>query len=124
MGQRRWDDAERLVVERLRDAPGHTTTRGLAAVLAMRRGDRRRADSLLASVDPWDRGTMLMFRARIAALVGQQDSAVALLREAVTAGVGSWHWVHGAAWHDLVALREDPRAAAILDGREPPLGRR
>lgn len=117
MGQQRWDDAERLVTQRLRELPGHTTTRGLGAVLATRRGDRVRAEALLSSVDPWDRGTMLMFRARVAAVVGQRDSALAYLREAVATGVGSWHWVHGAAWHDLATLRQDPRAAAILEGR-------
>lgn len=114
VGQGRWDDAERVVRDRLARLPGHTTTRGLAAVLAARRGDRAAAEEYLARVDPWDRGTVMLFRARVAAVLGARDEAITLLQQGSALGIGSWHWTHGTAWRDFATIRDDPRVVGLL----------
>jgi tRNA A-37 threonylcarbamoyl transferase component Bud32/TolB-like protein/tetratricopeptide (TPR) repeat protein len=114
VGQAHWADAERLVRQRLASLPGHTTTRGLAAVLAARRGDESAAEALMARVDPWDRGTMMLFRARVAAVLGERETAIASLQQASAIGVGSWHWTHGTAWRDFASVRDDPRVGRVL----------
>jgi hypothetical protein len=115
MGQQKWDEATRMVAARLVEEPDHVTVRGLAAVLAARRGDTAVVARHLHQQQPWERGPMLLFRARVAAIEGQHDQAVALLSEAVAAGVGSWHWVHGTAWHDFELIRSDVRFRRLMN---------
>jgi tetratricopeptide (TPR) repeat protein len=132
----RWDEARRsfeaLAAERRGEASaagdhgmyglaplGPPDYRGYLGVLAARRGNRgaaRAADSALAAF----RGSHLFgrptyWRARIAALLGERERAVALLREALQQG-RTHVTVH--AEGDFAALRELPAFQALIRVRE------
>jgi tetratricopeptide (TPR) repeat protein len=83
--------------------------RGYLGVLAARRGDAaaaRGADSALAAMrTPFLLGRHTYWRARIAALLGERERAVALLREALQQG-RTYVVVHTEA--DFAALRDIP----------------
>lgn len=116
VGQRRWHDAEVVVTDLLRDRPDRLLYRGLAASLAARRGDSARAAELLADEQPWEKGEMMLFRARVAAVQGNADQATAYLGEALRTGLGAWHWTHGVAWNDFAEVRHDPRFQRLVAG--------
>jgi len=106
----RLDEAQRLFTHLLADAPhgpaGHAalgvgpgslgdlpdaiTYRGYLGVIAARRGDgaaaRRLAQALAAERGPYLFGRPAVWRARIHALLGERDQAVALLREGLSQG--------------------------------------
>src|SRR5690606_10668440 len=90
--------------------------RGQAAVLAARQGGFQRADSLLVTYHPSDRGEMLLYRARVAAIAGDVDQAVALLSQALGSGVDRWHWIHTLAWRDFATVRDDSRYLVLMAG--------
>jgi len=74
----------------LGDLPDAITYRGYLGVLAARRGDggaaRRLAQALAAERGPYLFGRPAVWRARIHALLGERDQAVALLREGLSQG--------------------------------------
>jgi hypothetical protein len=115
VGQRKWAEATHLVRLQLAREPERLAARGVAAVLAARSGDRAEAARLLSTYQPWERGEVLLFRARVAAVLGRADEAVTLLGQAVASGVGSWHWTHGTAWHDFESIRTDGRIRRLLN---------
>ena len=90
----RWDDAQRMFARLAADAPDDLDHVGYLGALAARRHDTsaaRRADSLLMSVrQPYVFGRPTYWRARIAALGGDRERAVALLRQALEEGRGYW----------------------------------
>ena len=89
--------------------PDALDRRGYLGVIAARRGDRAaalEADRALAATSmPYLRGRHTYWRARIAALLGESDRAVVLLREALQQG-RTYQEVHGEA--DLMPLRDVP----------------
>jgi TolB-like protein len=108
-GQRHWREAMEVAEARYRQHPDRMRNRAAVAILASRLGDTARASSLLEKADPWDRGEWLLMRARNAAVQGRREEALALLTQALSTGVGSWHWRHGQVWHDFETVRDDPR---------------
>jgi tetratricopeptide (TPR) repeat protein len=74
----------------LGDLPDAITYRGYLGVLAARRGDgaaaRRLVQALAAERGPYLFGRPAVWRARIHALLGERDQAVALLREGLSQG--------------------------------------
>jgi tetratricopeptide (TPR) repeat protein len=105
----RWDDAraafERLAAEQPRDPE----PRGYLGALAARRGDRAAAlaaDRTLAALrEPYLFGRHTYWRARIAALLGERERGVALLRDALQQG-RTYLEVHSEA--DFAPLRAVP----------------
>jgi hypothetical protein len=89
----------------------------MAALLAARRGDpgaARRLDTELAALDePYLLGAQTVWRARIAAVLGENDRALRLLRQAFSEGQDSrLRW----ALHtdrDFDELRENPALRAM-----------
>jgi hypothetical protein len=83
---------------------------GLRGVLAARQNDPARARGLvrrLAAIAPrYNFGIPTVWRARIAAALGQRDSAVALLRQAFAEGREYDLWLHRD--QDLAPLRDYP----------------
>jgi tetratricopeptide (TPR) repeat protein len=83
---------------------------GLRGVLAARQNDPARARVLarrLAAIPPrYNFGIPTVWRARIAAALGQRDSAVTLLRQAFAEGREYDLWLHRD--QDLAALRDYP----------------
>lgn len=90
--------------------------RGTLMLARARTGDRR-ALRLLGGAGPNELGLHTVYRARLAAVEGDLDRAIALLTEALGQGVDGWAWVHTGAWRDFQSLRGDPRFQRIL---EPP----
>ena len=88
---------------------------GYHGTVAARRGDRRAAlaaDSALAALaDPYLGGANTLWRARIAAVLGERGRAVALLRKAFADG-RAVPWLHGDP--DFLALRDDPSFRELM----------
>ena len=86
----RWDEADLLFRELSAEFPTSVTYRGYLGVIAARRGDTEAAkaiDEQLAAVDrPYLLGFHTYWRGRIAAVLGDRESAVRLLRDAIAAG--------------------------------------
>jgi len=84
------DSARAIASDLARAHPKNEQYAGLLGVLAARRGDRAEAarlDRLLVTLDrPLRRGQALYWRACIAALLGERDTAVDLLARALDAG--------------------------------------
>ncbi len=125
IGQRKWREADAELTRLLQDQPPRLRLRGMAALVAGHRGDRARAERLLEGSTPDERGEWLAYRARLAAIFGEREEALRLLREAIATGVrlsiGGWHWVHGAAIHEFAKLGDDPDLARLLAPVPPPV---
>jgi tetratricopeptide (TPR) repeat protein len=80
---------------------------GMRGVLAARRGQPDSARAIAEQLErlrlPYLNGRHTRWRARIAALLGEKDAAVALLQQAYREGVGFGIWLH--ADMDLESLR-------------------
>lgn len=124
----RWD-AARSIWERLAARyPEHQEYRARLGVLAARRGDRAEADSIDAwlggfgssfGAGPFDvNGGPLIWRARIAAQLGERDRATALIRRALDGGMRHGYLLLHAV-KDLDPLRGYPPFDALLRPRGP-----
>ena len=90
-------EAEAIARQLLEDSTANVDVQAELASLAAERGDVARADSIdrWLAAQPVSRAnwSALIYRARVAALLGRLDSAVALTREALDAG--AWPgWIH------------------------------
>lgn len=112
----RWEDAVEVLQSLARDFPDRPTYRGLAAVAAARTGDAEGAVRWLSEPFPRSEGEHDVYRARLAALRGDADGAVALLADALRAGVDGMAWLHATAWRDFRALDRDPRFRRLMAG--------
>jgi hypothetical protein len=96
-------------------SPDEVDCRGFVGVLAARRGDRAAAlaaDRALATPHrPYLHGRHTYWRARIAALLGDHERAVALLRESLREGQ-MYPALHGAI--DLAPLRDLPTFRELI----------
>jgi predicted Zn-dependent protease len=99
--------AKRYLDPLIANDPQDLRFRGYAAMCDVSQGDRAaaaRADAWLASLTrPYLRGEHTLWRARIAAMLGERDQAVALLREAFNQG--TWYSASLHADFGLAALR-------------------
>lgn len=106
----RWDEARRLFEELASEAPSEVNLRGFLGVLAARRGDfetaRRISESLTGMAPRRDFGRDVYWQACIAALLGERERAVALLREAYARGRPFSIFLHRDM--DLEPLRDYP----------------
>jgi tetratricopeptide (TPR) repeat protein len=103
-----FDEARKIFEELVKESPDKIEYRGYLGVLAARRGNRAetiKVSSWLENLNrPYLYGDPLIWRASIAALSGDQDRAVMLLREAFAQGAE-----YGIDWHrdpDLESLRD------------------
>jgi tetratricopeptide (TPR) repeat protein/tRNA A-37 threonylcarbamoyl transferase component Bud32 len=105
------DAAERLLRALAADAPEDHSVQGALGTIAARRGDEaeaRRWSEWLAALDRPDiQGDNTYWRARIAALLGEPDEAVSLLRQAWREGT-YWVWDSAHRDPDLDAIRRHP----------------
>jgi tetratricopeptide (TPR) repeat protein len=113
---RRWDEARALFQELLSEQPEDIAPLGYLGALAARRGDRAEAErvsaSLAASTQPYLRGAHTLWRARIAALLGDREQALALLHESLAQGQIFLLRLHTDA--DLDPLRNHPSFRELL----------
>ena len=91
----RWEEAER-VLQGVTPEPAGFRTRALTALLAARQGDlatARQIDAALAAIDrPYLFGEPTFWRARIAAVLGDDRGALDLLRQSFREGRGGQGW--------------------------------
>jgi tetratricopeptide (TPR) repeat protein len=125
----RWSEAF-VVFDSLRhEFPTRIKYRGMAALAATRAG-RAGGEVLLGSPAAHETGTHLAFRARLTAIRGEPQRAVALLADGIRAGIGSLPWLHAEARVDLdlltrveaelpLSLRVPARAASRTRRRSP-----
>jgi tetratricopeptide (TPR) repeat protein len=102
-----WDEAAAVFQALVGDTSAVPYTLGARGAVAVRRGDTElalRISQELADLElPYLNGAHTLWRARIAALLGERDEAIDLLRRALGEGVG-----HGISLHvdmDLEPLR-------------------
>jgi thioredoxin-like negative regulator of GroEL len=112
----RYDDADR-VLRPLAARDTASETQGLAALVAARRGDTTTATRLAARFAergdrPYETGGVLRLRASVAAVLGQREAMLALLRQGAAAGFGIPWVLHGDP--DFAAYQRDPDVAALL----------
>ena len=85
-----WEAAQALFEELANEFPGNVNYQGYLGVLAARRGDRNKAqqisERLEGLADPYDFGRDTYWQACIASLLGEQDRAMVLLRDAYAQG--------------------------------------
>jgi tetratricopeptide (TPR) repeat protein len=107
----RWDEARALYEQLAQEFPGRIFYRGALGTLAARRGDREEAlrisDALVGLTGPYDFGEEFYWRADIAALLGERDRAVSLLRDAFARGF-PFSQYNPHADKDLESLRDYP----------------
>jgi len=103
-----FEEARKTFEELVKESADNIDYHGYLGVLAARRNDRAEAmkvSSWLENLNrPYVYGDHLLWRAEIAALLGEQDRAVMFLREAFAQGAA-----YGIQWHrdaDLESLRE------------------
>ena len=116
----RYADAVPLTDSLLGEAAPATDWVGLRGVLAARLGDSERAaemaQRLAAEPRRYGFGVATLWRARIAAVRGLRDSAVALLGQAFEEGREYDLWIHRDL--DLESLRGYPPFAALIKPRD------
>ena len=102
------------------DMPDHLTFLGFLGVVAAREGkrdDALRIDRELQATNPRYRyGRHTMWRARIRAVLGDRDTAVALVQEAFAQGYARGGVMH--LYPSLASLRNDPAYQELLKPKE------
>ena len=112
----RWDDAKVIAEELAREVPSDPNYLGYLGTLAAQRGERDEALRIseeLASLDrPFLLGLNTLWRARVSAVLGEQQQAVSLLRQAHQEG----QWFHVAIRDnmDLESLRGYPPFVELM----------
>ena len=113
------DSARAIAAALARAHPKNEQYAGLLGVLAAQRGDRAEAarlDQLLVTLErPLGRGQAIYWRACIAALLGERDTAVDLLKRALDAGyVYQVRFLDAHLEPSFAALRAYPRFQDLL----------
>lgn len=109
-----YDRAELLLDALDREVPDRLFYRGQLATLAARRGNAPLAARRLGVADGRSRGEYLLYHARICALLGAHNDAIAKLSEGIAVGVTNWHWMHHALQRDFAGLKSDTRYQRLI----------
>jgi serine/threonine protein kinase/tetratricopeptide (TPR) repeat protein len=112
----RWPEAEALYRQLADEQPENINLQGRLGTLAARRGERGEAERisrwLQEARQPYLLGVNTLWRARIAALLGDREAAVGLLREAFAQGQRYGPFYHNDP--DLEPLRDYPPFRELL----------
>lgn len=100
----RWPEAEPYFESLTRDYPDRRDYRNLHALTIARSGRFEQANAALGPRPRYNPGEHTYFRARIAAIAGRKQEAIALLAQAAGEGFTGWPWVHSTAHRDLSVL--------------------
>lgn len=116
----RYDEALLRVRGLRREHPRDVDFIGTEGVLRARLGDAERAqrlsDTLTLMNNLYDYGLASVYRARIAAVFGDADAAMARLREAISEGKEQDLWLHRDP--ELASLREHAAFSALVRGKD------
>ena len=111
-----WEEARELYREFAEQSPAAYGNVGVLGVIAARLGEieeARRIDDRLAAIDrPYVFGGPMLWRARIAASLGERERAVNLLRDAFGRGTNYGIWLHRDP--ELASLRDYPPFQDLL----------
>jgi tetratricopeptide (TPR) repeat protein len=105
--QQRWAEALPYFRSLHEGAPDDLQYRGLLALTLAHLGDHAAAEQLLGAPPRYSRGGHSTFRARLAAIRGDKQAALAHWSEAVGGGVNGIVWMHAASRHDLALVASD-----------------
>ena len=90
----RWEEARTIYEDLLKEEPENINHIGYLGAMAARRGDREEALRISTQLEevkrPYLYGNHTYWRARIAALLGDKENAVRLLRESIAQGQTYW----------------------------------
>jgi serine/threonine protein kinase/predicted Zn-dependent protease len=113
----RWDEARASLEGLAKESPDNLPYQGALGTLAAhqgRRDDAQRIATQLRDLDrPYLRGAHTLWRARIAALLGERESALSLLREALAQGQPFSVTLH--TDEAFESLRSDPGFRELLE---------
>ncbi len=115
----RWSDARPYFESLVADFPQRITYRGYAALVDARLGTGR-PERRLAEDPPYERTTMMVYRARLAAVRGDTAAALAAMSEALRLGIQGFSWLHGTAHADFAALAGNADWQRLFSGEEAP----
>jgi tetratricopeptide (TPR) repeat protein len=114
-----WADARALYATLFAEDSSTVEHLGALGVLSARLGRTAQADSiaarLVADARPYTFGGPRIWAARIAAVNGDREGAVALIHQALREGYARLHSLH--AEHDFESLRDFPAFREILEPR-------
>jgi hypothetical protein len=114
LGLGRYDRAEQLLDGLDREGPERLYHRGQLAALAARRGNAPLAMRRLRAAPSASLGEYAVYEARVAALLGHREEAIAKLSEAIALGVSNWHWMQHEMQRDLASLAGDARYERLI----------
>ena len=115
----RWDDARTIYRSLYDEEPATVEHLGALGVLSARLGRTSEADSiarqLIGDSRPWLFGGPRVWAARVAAVNGDREGAIALIRQALREGYARLYLLH--AERDFEPLRDFPAFREILEPR-------
>jgi tetratricopeptide (TPR) repeat protein/TolB-like protein len=115
-----WKSAEQRLNALRVSSPQNLDYLGTAGALAAHLGDRARAlaisDSLKRRTEPYTFGLPTVYRARIAAVLGDRDASVLALRQSLSEGRAFQAWLHRDI--DFESLHNYPPFEKLLRGRD------
>jgi len=119
----KWEDVQHLAQVLADRSPEKPEYAGMLGVVAARRGNmteaKRRSDVLGRLSQPYLFGSHIMWRARIAAVLSEQTSAVALLRDAIAQGPPSpTFWLDLHRDMDFEPLKKNPAFRELTRPKE------
>ena len=113
---RRWEEAKSIFEELAKEAPDNIQYQGYLGCMAARQGDREKAlkasERLKNLKQPYLRGEHTYYRACIAAILGDKDQAVTLLKESFLQGFG--YSIHFHRDFDFESLWDYPPFQELL----------
>ena len=112
----RWDEARTVFEGLQKQFPDEVDYAGYLGAIAARQGRREDAQRIASQLRDIDRpflfGANTYWRARVAALLGEKDTAFDLVREAIALGSDCLFSLHSDV--DVESLRRDPRFQELL----------
>ena len=95
---RQWKEAQTIYEELLNESPDNITYHGYLGVLHAQQGNTqeamRQSDWLSRVDDKYRYGVHTLWRARIAAVLGEYENGISLLRDAFAQGLSYGLWIH------------------------------
>jgi tetratricopeptide (TPR) repeat protein len=120
-GLERWPEAEDVLRELVADFPDRGNYKDFwALAIARTTGSRDAAMSVVDVADPGSHeGSHHAYRARLEAVLGDDDRALSHLSEAFQRGVDDMSWLHSRAFRDFAPLEDDARFVRLVRPAEP-----
>jgi len=118
-----WGKSKEIICTLLAENPGNFEYMAYDGLIAARTGNLKRAtevDSLLANIDPLPiSGWNTIYRARIAAVLGEKEKAIEMLHNSFSVGFNSWQFdVYLPEIMDFESIRDYPPFIELFKPKE------